>query len=71
MAGDRSTVTVIPGPQRKAPGSVLAAIDPNDRHSGSSASLALESNHILYFERSPVPLPDTAGPSWRRGRPSG
>jgi hypothetical protein len=41
-------------------GGVLAMIDPGDPEAGSKASVALESNHIVCFGRSPVPLPDEA-----------
>lgn len=40
------------------PSGVLARIDPGERNAGSKVSLALESNHIIYFGRSPVPPPD-------------
>lgn len=58
MESDRTTVTATRG--FPSPAGVLATIAPDDRYAGTRASLELESNHILYFARNPVPLPDPA-----------
>jgi hypothetical protein len=50
--------TASPGPC--APVSVLSQIDPAAPEAAERITLALESNHIVYFPRSPVPLPDAA-----------
>lgn len=40
--------------------SVLSEIDPSAADASERIALALESNHIVYFPRSPIPLPDPA-----------
>lgn len=40
--------------------SVLSQIDPAAADASERIALALESNHIVYFPRSPIPLPDAA-----------
>ncbi len=40
--------------------SVLSQIEPAAADASGRISLALESNHIVYFPRSPIPLPDAA-----------
>jgi hypothetical protein len=40
--------------------SVLAQIDPAAADASERMALALESNHIVYFRESPIPLPDGA-----------
>ncbi|MGH8317828.1 MAG: Kdo hydroxylase family protein [Steroidobacteraceae bacterium] len=39
--------------------SVLSQIDPAAADASERIALALESNHIVYFPQSPIPLPDT------------
>ena len=60
MVGDRSTVTAFRRAAPELASGALATIDPDERSAGSKASLELESNHIVRFARSPVPLPDAA-----------
>jgi hypothetical protein len=60
MGSDPSSVTATRSPPPQAPTSVVATIDPGDSRAGSKAALELESNHIVYFGRSPVSLPDAA-----------
>jgi 3-deoxy-D-manno-oct-2-ulosonic acid (Kdo) hydroxylase len=42
----------------RTPASVLSVLDPAGRDASEKITLALESNHIVFFPQSPLPLPD-------------
>jgi hypothetical protein len=57
---DSHPSTAAPLASSSAAASVLSPIDPAAADASGRIALALESNHIVYFPESPVPLPDPA-----------
>lgn len=60
MVSEGNIVSPIRRSPPEAGSGILARIDPVDPSAASRAALALESNHIIYFDRSPVSLPAIA-----------